>query len=84
MYDITKESSLKSVQGWINSIKEEADPDVVILLVGNKLDVVQHNMHLRMVKEADVKALAELNGLKHIEVSAVTGENLEQCFDVLL
>ena len=41
VYDITQMSSFESVQKWIDEVKEHAEPDIVIMLVGNKLDLCQ-------------------------------------------
>ena len=41
MYDVTKYSTFSAVQKWIHDVKQQADPDIVIMLVGNKLDLVE-------------------------------------------
>ena len=41
VYDITKEQSFMSVRKWIEEVKEHAEPDIVIMLVGNKLDLCE-------------------------------------------
>lgn len=38
MYDITKLKTFENVKRWIESIREQADPNIVIVLVGNKID----------------------------------------------
>lgn len=39
---------------WLENIKEQADPDVVIMLVGNKNDLVD-----RVVRKEEGKSLAD-------------------------
>lgn len=39
VYDITKERTFINVRRWIESIRDQADPNVVITLVGNKIDL---------------------------------------------
>ena len=39
VYDITKEQSFKNIEKWISEVKEHAEPDIVLMLVGNKLDL---------------------------------------------
>ena len=39
VYDITQRSSFESVEKWIKAIKEHADPNIVMILVGNKSDL---------------------------------------------
>jgi Rab family protein len=43
VYDITKEQSFLSVKKWMEEVKEHAEPDIVIMLVGNKLDACEKN-----------------------------------------
>jgi GTPase SAR1 family protein len=43
VYDITKEQSFQSVKKWMEEVKEHAEPDIVIMLVGNKLDICEQN-----------------------------------------
>ena len=38
VYDITKLKTFENVKRWIESIREQADPNIVIVLVGNKID----------------------------------------------
>ncbi len=39
VYDITNYESYKKAQQWIKELNENANPDIVIALVGNKMDV---------------------------------------------
>ena len=39
MYDTTCEQSFKNVALWLKKLKDFADPNIVILLVGNKTDL---------------------------------------------
>ena len=41
VYDITKEQSFMSVRKWIEEVREHAEPEIVIMLVGNKLDLCE-------------------------------------------
>jgi Rab family protein len=49
VYDVTKDPSFLSVQKWMEDVREQADPDIVIMLVGNKLDIVEKNPMERKV-----------------------------------
>lgn len=49
MYDITKEGSFMSVKKWIDEVKEHAEPEIVIMLVGNKLDLCEMHPSERKV-----------------------------------
>lgn len=39
LYDITRSSSFVSVQKWMNELKENADANIVTMLIGNKSDL---------------------------------------------
>lgn len=49
VYDITKEQTFYSASKWMTELKEHAETDIVIMLVGNKLDLVKKNPNLRRV-----------------------------------
>jgi small GTP-binding protein len=55
VYDVTRPETLESAKGWIKDLKEKAGSDVVMLLVGNKIDLVE----LREVRKEDGIELAE-------------------------
>lgn len=40
VYDVTKEKTYNSIMKWMEDLKYLADPDIVIMLVGNKIDLV--------------------------------------------
>eukprot|EP00914_Ancora_sagittata_P025750 GHVO01050966.1.p1 GENE.GHVO01050966.1~~GHVO01050966.1.p1 ORF type:complete len:211 (+),score=14.32 GHVO01050966.1:54-686(+) len=80
VYDISKRSSFESITRWLEELKEHADPDIVILLVGNKSDL----KHLRTVSQDEARALAEKEGLAYIETSALQATNVEAAFHRIL
>ncbi|KZO98431.1 hypothetical protein CALVIDRAFT_535522 [Calocera viscosa TUFC12733] len=41
VYDITKATSLEKAKSWVKELQRQANPNIVIALVGNKLDLVQ-------------------------------------------
>ncbi|EGR26967.1 hypothetical protein IMG5_203660 [Ichthyophthirius multifiliis] len=49
VYDITKELTFYSLSKWIDEIKNQTKQNIFIMLVGNKLDLVQNNQSLRKV-----------------------------------
>lgn len=40
VYDITKASSLEKAKAWVTELQRQANPNIVIALVGNKLDLI--------------------------------------------
>jgi GTPase SAR1 family protein len=65
VYDITREKTFNNVKRWLENIKEQADPDVVIMLVGNKTDLPD-----RVVRREEGKSLADHEGIFFEETSA--------------
>lgn len=43
VYDITKPTSFIKARHWVNELKAQANPGIVIALVGNKLDLVKND-----------------------------------------
>jgi len=76
VYDITKAQTFKNVEKWMQELREYADPDIAIMLVGNKSDLKSN----REVATEDAKAFAKKNSLLYIEASALDGENIKEAF----
>ncbi|ETO12954.1 RAS-related protein [Reticulomyxa filosa] len=73
---IPNQNSFKSIDKWIEDVKEERGNDVVIMLVGNKADLQDHRQVTTTQGEEKAK---ELNVL-FMETSAKSGENVKQLF----
>jgi len=41
VYDVTKASSLEKAKSWVKELQRQANPNIVIALAGNKIDLVQ-------------------------------------------
>merc|ERR1712048_812353 len=80
VYDITKQATFDNVGRWLKELRDHADSNIVIMLVGNKSDL----RHLRAVPTEEAKAYAERNGLSFIETSALDSTNVEQAFTNIL
>ncbi|EGR31367.1 hypothetical protein IMG5_111720 [Ichthyophthirius multifiliis] len=76
LFDITKQNTFDNLQKWLNELKENADPNIVIMLVGNKCDLNEN----RAVKTEDASAFAERNQLAYIETSALDSTNVDEAF----
>eukprot|EP00451_Oxyrrhis_marina_P001623 CAMPEP_0204271866 /NCGR_PEP_ID=MMETSP0468-20130131/21323_1 /ASSEMBLY_ACC=CAM_ASM_000383 /TAXON_ID=2969 /ORGANISM="Oxyrrhis marina" /LENGTH=215 /DNA_ID=CAMNT_0051247635 /DNA_START=55 /DNA_END=702 /DNA_ORIENTATION=- len=80
VYDITKKVSFDNVENWLNELKDHADPNIVVMLVGNKADL----RHLKAVQSEDALKFAEEKGLAAIETSALDATNVETAFTRIL
>jgi len=43
VYDVTKATSLEKAKTWVKELQRQANPNVIIALVGNKVDLVQNS-----------------------------------------
>lgn len=46
VYDVTKASSLEKAKSWVKELQRQANPNIVIALAGNKVDLVQPSASL--------------------------------------
>jgi Ras-related protein Rab-11A len=60
VYDISKSLSFENVTRWLKELRDHADSNIVIMLVGNKTD----QRHLRAVPTEDGKQFASTFSLR--------------------
>ncbi|XP_019169012.1 PREDICTED: ras-related protein RABA2a-like [Ipomoea nil] len=80
VYDVTKPTSFENISRWLKELRDHADSNIVILLIGNKTDL----KHLRAVATEDAESYAEKEGLSFIETSALEATNVETAFQTAL
>ncbi|CAF1562971.1 unnamed protein product [Adineta steineri] len=80
VYDISKHGTYENVERWLKELRDHADANIIISLVGNKSDL----RHLRSVPSDEAKAFSEKNGISFIETSALDSTNVEQAFHTIL
>lgn len=80
VYDIAKHGTYVNVTRWLKELRDHADSNIVIMLVGNKSDL----RHLRAVPTDEAKAFSQENGLSFIETSALDASNVENAFQNIL
>ena len=68
VYDITKASSLEKAKSWVKELQRQANPNIVIALAGNKLDLVQPS-----TSASDASASSESDG-EPDDATATPGE----------
>ncbi|KAL4460416.1 hypothetical protein ABPG74_000167 [Tetrahymena malaccensis] len=84
VYDVTKEKSFESIQRWLEEIRLHADKDIVLMLVGNKVDLIHKNPEQRKVSKIEATNFAKQNGLLFEESSALFDVNINDVFERLL
>lgn len=80
VYDIAKHATYVNVTRWLKELRDHADSNIVIMLVGNKSDL----KHLRAVPTDEAKQFSTDNGLSFIETSALDASNVESAFQTIL
>lgn len=75
-YEIAKLRTFNNIQRWLTELREHADPNIVVMLVGNKSDL----KHLRAVNVEDAEDFAKQNDMLFIETSALEATNVETAF----
>lgn len=80
VYDVTKPTTFENVARWLKELRDHADSNIVIMLIGNKTDL----KHLRGVATEDAQSYAEKEGLSFIETSALEALNVEKAFQTIL
>ncbi|KAL7157429.1 hypothetical protein ABFS83_02G076800 [Erythranthe nasuta] len=80
VYDVTKPTTFDNVTRWLKELRDHADANIVIMLIGNKTDLE----HLRAVATEDAQGFAEREGLSFIETSALEATNVEKAFQSAL
>jgi len=76
VYDITSKDSFDRAQNWVKELQRQGNPNIVIALAGNKLDLADH----RQVTAEEAQVYSEENGLLFMETSAKTAMNVNELF----
>jgi small GTP-binding protein len=77
VYDLKEPSSFEIVESWMNQIREKAEHDIEIVLVANKIDLVQERNF------TEGRRMADTFGIPFFAVSAKTGEGVVEMFEAL-
>ncbi len=80
VYDISKRSSYDNVSRWLKELRDHADQNIVIMLVGNKKDL----RHMRQIQTDEAKEFCKQNKLFFIETSALADSNVGTAFETIL
>ena len=76
VYQINEKDSFKSIPDWIVECENNAEKEVLKVLVGNKCDLENE----RQVSREEGEEFAEKNKMLFYEASAKTGNNVENVF----
>uniref|UniRef100_A0A7S3NND1 Uncharacterized protein n=1 Tax=Aureoumbra lagunensis TaxID=44058 RepID=A0A7S3NND1_9STRA len=77
VYDVTRRDTFVNLPRWLNEARQNsANPNLVLMLVGNKVDLEPQ----REISRAEGKAFADLNGMLFAELSAKYQKKVENVF----
>eukprot|EP00009_Paramoeba_aestuarina_P008664 CAMPEP_0201520958 /NCGR_PEP_ID=MMETSP0161_2-20130828/13501_1 /ASSEMBLY_ACC=CAM_ASM_000251 /TAXON_ID=180227 /ORGANISM="Neoparamoeba aestuarina, Strain SoJaBio B1-5/56/2" /LENGTH=122 /DNA_ID=CAMNT_0047919493 /DNA_START=320 /DNA_END=688 /DNA_ORIENTATION=- len=76
VYDITSQDSFVRAKNWVKELQRQGNPDIVIALAGNKVDLEEE----RTVSTESVQTYVEENDLLFMETSAKTATNVNELF----
>ncbi|EDR22979.1 hypothetical protein, conserved [Entamoeba dispar SAW760] len=81
VYDVTDRASFDKVSSWFTEVRDRTENDPpVIILVGNKTDLMDH----AAVKQEAVEQLArQLGGVQTFTCSAKDGSGIDEVFNAL-
>ncbi|KAK8006440.1 GTP-binding protein rab2 [Apiospora marii] len=81
VFDISRKATFAHVTDWLADLRQIAEPDIVVILVGNKADLAGEEDNKREVTVAEAQDWARQNGvLQYVETSAKSGEGVELAF----
>jgi len=76
VYDITRKDSFLHLAKWLDEARQNGNPGMVVMLVGNKTDLEGK----RMVSTEEGQRFAQEHGLLFLETSAKSAVNVEEAF----
>lgn len=76
VFDITRKETFRNCARWVEDVKNNSNKDVILVLVGNKCDLLNE----RMVSRNEALKLARDYEMLYIETSAKSQENIERAF----
>jgi small GTP-binding protein len=80
VYDITKQATFSNVQKWLQELREHADANIIVMLVGNKTDLESS----RAVSTEQGAKLSRDRNLAFFETSALVNSNVEKAFEKII
>lgn len=69
-----RRETFNHLASWLEDARQHANPNMTIMLVGNKSDLA----HRRAVSKEEGEQFAKENGLLFLEASARTAQNVEE------
>lgn len=75
VFDVTNRDSFEKCQQWVTELHEKALPEILISIVGNKVDLDGHQ-----VTREEAESYCKKLGLQYFEVSAKQNVGVDRLF----
>lgn len=73
-----RRETFNHLANWLEDARQHANPNMTIMLIGNKCDLA----HRRAVSKEEGEQFAKENGLLFLEASARTAQNVEEVINL--
>jgi Ras-related protein Rab-2A len=89
VFDITRRATFDAVTAWLNDLRQIAEENIIVVLVGNKSDLASTTTvaegsgseNKRQVTREEAEAWCTENKvMQYVETSAKSGDNVERAF----
>ncbi|KAH9845247.1 ras-domain-containing protein [Teratosphaeria destructans] len=88
VFDITRRQTFNAVTSWLHDLRQIAEDDIVVVLIGNKKDLAPNSTitagdasNKRQVTREEAEEWCKQNRvMQYVETSAKSGENVERAF----
>ena len=77
VYDVSRRDSFDSLGTWLTDTRQHGNPDMVIILCANKIDLEDQ----RVVSEEEGREWAARHDMLYIETSAKMGDGVDSSFN---
>ena len=84
VYDITNSKTFENIEKWLDELRESCDEEIVVMLLGNKLDIIETEPQRRKIPREEASYFAQNNNLLFKEVSALNTSQIEDAFERLI
>ena len=84
VFDLTRRQTFENCVAWLEEFRLNSLENSQIMIVGNKLDIVEISPDVRAVEKSEAQRFAEDNDGFYVETSAVSNKNVDEAFVDLL
>ena len=80
VFDLTSKATFINAEKWLNEIRKTADPNINLILIGNKSDLKDK----REIKVEEGEEKSREFGIAYMETSALNADNVDNAFNYII